>query len=192
MPSIRRGLLRTVSALKLFAFFAGASFTSGAAIYFLLRFFTRWAGNGQTVFGGLFRMYMYHEKHPLQYIGLVALVYGFLAAGCASYRPRLQGRVFLRTYLLIVGATVVLASIPGGVLWTIHDMQAGYFPEGSRFWTAIWDGVSGGLSVGWLVVLISFPCNILAVAAGYPITKIGFALSLHYSLRIGEDRRHSG
>jgi len=62
-------------------------------------------------------------------------------------------------------------------MWVIHDMQAGYFTEGSRFWTSIRWGAWEGIKGGWLVILLSIPYNLLGSIAGYFVTRYGFALA---------------
>ncbi|MBL8993541.1 MAG: hypothetical protein JNM63_09390 [Spirochaetia bacterium] len=84
-----------------------------------------------------------------------------------------------RKHLLIVVillSTVFVASMPGGVLWKIHDMRAGYFPNGIRLWQDLVWGAREGMQVGWLIPLSSFPYNLLVFVAGYAIAWAGFQL----------------
>jgi len=129
------------------------------------------------VFGGLYRMFLYHESHPFQYIAVVALTYGVIATGCALRLSRLAGWRHSAAIVGIIFATVLVASVPGGVLWKIHDMQAGYFTTGSRFWSDLLWGASTGLQVGWLVIALSLPYNIIGLILGYAVTHLGFRLS---------------
>ncbi len=117
-------------------------------------------------FAGLFRMFMYHEEHPLQYIGIVAVVFGILGA---IWWRNFGDAIGLKRWISIlacVALTILIASVPGGILWAIHDMQAGFFPEGSRFWSDLRWGAKEGLLVGWLVILMSIPYNLIGLAAG--------------------------
>jgi hypothetical protein len=52
------------------------------------------------------------------------------------------------------------------MLWFYHDMQAGYFPAN---WTnrMVSNGISMGLSTGWLIIMLSIPYNILGLVAAY-------------------------
>lgn len=117
-------------------------------------------------FGGLFRMFMYHEKHAFQYIGLVAVVFGAVGTVWHEWLGSCTGWRRWLSILAVMVVTILLASAPGGVLYAIHDMQAGYFPEGQRFWNALWWGAGQGLVLGWLVILASIPYNLLGVIIG--------------------------
>ena len=120
----------------------------------------------EHVFGGLFRMFMYHEEHPLQYITVVSVVFGIIGTFWLRVFGHTTGR---RRWISIIGAiglTIVVASIPGGILWKIHDMQAGYFPRGARFLEGLLWGAKEGLMEGWLVIVASIPYNLLGFGIG--------------------------
>jgi hypothetical protein len=159
--------------LRLFTFLFGWSFTLGSAGYFLLRMVMPQG----WVFGALYRMFVYHWAHPLQYIGLVSLCYSVVATVAILLPADPVGRWPRLAIPLIIVLSIVLASPAGGVLWVIHDMQAGYFPEGSRFWEAIQWGAVEGMTTGWLVILLSIPFNILGVFVGYELTRRGHQMT---------------
>lgn len=120
------------------------------------------------VFGALFRMFLYHEEHAFQYIALMSAIFS-LVSTTALFSSRLnqeRGKLFLM-YLGCVMTTVVLASPLGGIMWTLHDMQAGYFLEGYRFYSALWQGACVGLCVGWIIILGSMPYNLFGILAGW-------------------------
>ena len=119
-----------------------------------------------AAFGGLFRMFMYHEAHPFQYIGIVAIVFGIIGAGWVRFFGGTEGWKRWTSILLCMVLTIIAASVPGGILWKIHDMQAGYFTEGARFWRDLWWGAKEGLLVGWFVILISIPYNLIGLLIG--------------------------
>ena len=119
-----------------------------------------------AAFGGLFRMFMYHEAHPFQYIGIVAIVFGIVGSGWVRYFGATEGLKRWLSILLCILLTIFVSSVPGGILWKIHDMQAGYFTEGARFWGDLWWGAKEGLLVGWLVMLISIPYNFIGILIG--------------------------
>jgi hypothetical protein len=146
-------------------------------------FFSAWLGylllqlfmpEGRGAFAGLYRMFMYHCEKPGQYIFIVSLFYAViatpLALRCRARNRKPPGLLILLAMLL----PLVPASPIGGMLWVIHDMQAGYFPEGDRFWKALQWGALEGIRSGWLVILGSIPYNLLGLAAGYFITRFGF------------------
>lgn len=159
-------------AFRLFAFFAASAFLLGSLGYLALH-----AVNPRGyVFGGLYRMFLYHESHPFQYIAIVAFSYAVIATPCAVRWPHLVGWRRSAAIICIIVATVLAASVPGGVLWKIHDMQAGFFTTGARFWKDLLWGASTGLQVGWLIIGFSVPYNIIGVIAGYSVTNFGFKL----------------
>lgn len=134
------------------------------------------------VFGTLYRMFLYHWEYPYQYIASVSIVYGLLATPLSIRFRRNQNMSFL-IYSLGVALVILVASPIGGMLWVIHDMQAGYFTEGARFRDDLMWGALEGLRSGWLVILLSMPYNIFGLIAGYFITNHGFK-------RVGLDQIH--
>lgn len=158
--------------LTLFFFFSVSCFAAGCVGYLVLRLVMP----GGWVFGALYRMFLYHWEHPFQYIILVSVVYGLIASvfaiGLRNRRKTSRLAVFS-----IVGLTIFAASPLGGVLWVIHDMQAGYFTEGARFRRDLLWGALEGLKSGWLVILLSIPYNLFGLAAGYFVTAHGFKLA---------------
>ncbi len=158
--------------IRLFCAFFGMSFIVGIGSYSFLHFVC-----GQRhVFGALFRMFVYHEQHPAEYLAVVASSYALFAAAW-GVRSRSFG---WRRHLGVLGvlmATLLLSSAVGGVLWHFHDMQAGHFPPWERRLTAFAEGISSGIAVGWLLVLLSFPLNVISVAFAY-------AAALYFPRRI--------
>lgn len=158
--------------VHLFALFFIASFVFGISGYSLLHHVV-----GQhKVFGELFRMFPYHEQHPTPYIAIVAFFYAVLA-GAWSARSQAVGR---RRHLQLLGvliATLILSSAVGGILWTFHEMQAGYFPPWERRIEAFGNGIVSGFCFGWVIVLLSFPFNVLSLLFAY-------ALALYLPQRI--------
>jgi hypothetical protein len=156
---------------KLFAYYLLASFSTASLCYIIFETFF-----GNRVFGALFRMFAYHWQHPFQYIAIACVTFAIVAALFSPQIARLAGwRRGLATLAVMVGS-LVIASVPGGILWSIHDMQAGYFPEGDRFWHALGDGASMGLHVGWLVIALSIPYNIAGLIVGFLIMTYGFRI----------------
>lgn len=128
----------------------------------------------QAVFGSMYRMYLYHYQHPYQYIAIFCAVYALAAAWLVTCKPHLQGLRRLLSIALLLLITIALASMAGGVLWKIHDMQAGYFPAGSRFWRDLWWGATNGLLAGWWVLLISTPFNLICLPGFVYVTWLAF------------------
>jgi hypothetical protein len=121
--------------------------------------------------GALYRMFLYHWVHPYQYILVVSIVYGILATIWYYYFYELKT---WKKYLSIVGLlviTVAISSIPCGVLWVIHDAQAGFFPETSYFVKNLFWGAKTGLYLGWFIVALSIPYNIIMCVWGIIMTE---------------------
>ncbi len=136
-----------------------------------------WVMPDGGVFGALFRMFLYHWAHPLQYIALMSLCYTLVACLVILSPNNPVGRRPRLVIPFIMAASIIVASPAGGVLWVFHDMQAGYFPEGRRFWEAIRWGAVEGIRSGWLIILSSIPYNILGVVAGYWVTWGGYTMA---------------
>lgn len=167
--------------LKIFLFFQVSSFLVGAAIYSIAAYALelRW------VFGSLYRMFGYHVEHPFQYVFVVSVCFASVATGYASKVSASVGWKRRIRILTILAASIVVASVPGGVLWKIHDMQAGYFPQGMKFWSDLAGGAVMGLELGWLIVLLSFPYNLCCAFAAYWLVVGGIRLATP-KLRIGQ------
>jgi len=124
------------------------------------------------VFGNPYGMILYQDRYPLAYIALCCACFGPLAAGATNaFRRRGPwGRVGVVALLAL--ATVVLSSPLGGMLWEWHDMRAGYFPDN---WAQVLflNGARDGLTVGWFIVLLSVPYNVLGLLVCYRLMAAG-------------------
>ncbi len=156
---------------KRFFFFLVSSFSLALIGYYLLFFIMP----GHYVFGALYRMFLYHWAFPVPFIFLVCLIYSFVALPFSKpfLRTKTPGRIALTA--MIVLTTIFLASPLGGVIYYYIDMLAGFFPDN---WLRhlIDQGFKDGFSLGWLIILLSFPYNILGTIACYFVTKKGAAL----------------
>ncbi|MCH2206851.1 MAG: hypothetical protein MK132_13415 [Lentisphaerales bacterium] len=139
------------------------SFALGALLYHLLRFI------GKRVFGGGYRMFIYHSSHPYQYIYLVALILGVAATVWFRFFTKLEGIKKFISVIATLVMIILLVSISGGILWTIHYMYEGYFPEGLLFWKSILLGAIDGFVLGGLIILVSVPFNIFSFVIGFKL-----------------------
>ncbi len=121
----------------------------------------------QMVFGALYRMFLYHERHPYQYIALFCAVFAVVLVWLLGAWPRTRRSPVWALTAWALLLSLVVASALGGGLWKLHDMQAGYFPQGERFWRDLWWGVEAGLLLGWRVLLASTPFQLLCLPAFY-------------------------
>jgi len=149
-------------------FYGLTSFGCAAVGYGLLA----WALPGHHVFGAPYRMLLYHEAHPLAYIGLCCVLFGPLAAMATEAFRRRAGWGRVGVLAVVALATLTLSAPLGGMLWYWHDMRVGYFPP---HWVQrlLLAGGCDGLAVGWLVVLLSVPYNALGLAVGYGLLVAG-------------------
>jgi hypothetical protein len=167
-------------AIKLFGFFALASFGIGSLAYLALVSILP----QERVFGALPRMFLYHHARPFEYIAVVALTYAAIATSGVIFWPRPANWRRKLAIIAIMLLSIFSASIPGGILWKLHDMQAGFFPKGTQFWQDLLWGATAGLENGWLIVTLSIPYNLLVAIPIYWLTLRGFkfAASLDSSI----------
>ena len=124
----------------------------------------------ESAFAGAPRMFVYHEQHPMQYIGIVAVSYALVAAlwTVCMKRPR-RGVSRMLEVLVVILVALALACPLGGMLWHFHDMQAGFFPN---FWLRkLLGGFADGLMIGPRLIFYSFPYNLIGVIVGYFATN---------------------
>ena len=152
--------------VKLFFIYSAVCFVLASVGYFTLQSVMPQG----YVFGVFFRMILYHWHYPLQYIALISFFYGVTATLWAEYYGHLK---LWKRFCSILGmfvVTILLSSAPGGILWKIHDMQAGFFPSGQKLWSDLTWGASQGIFLGWLIIALSIPYNFLGVIIGYVAT----------------------
>ena len=121
---------------------------------------------GGSAFAGVPRMFVYHEQHPMQYIGIVAVSYALVAALWTVFmKRRCTGALRILEVLAVILVALVLACPLGGMLWHFHDMLAGFFPN---FWVRkLLGGFVDGLMVGPLIIFYSSPYNLIGLIVGY-------------------------
>ncbi len=115
-------------------------------------------------------MFVYHEKHPMQYIGVVAVCYALVAAlWTVCMKRQRRGVLRILEVLAVILVALVLACPLGGMLWHFHDMLAGFFPN---FWLRkLLGGFADGLMIGPRLIFYSFPYNLIGLIFGYLATN---------------------
>jgi len=160
-----------ITKFKQLVFFWSASFTIATIGYYLLYVIMP----NHWVFGTSYRMFTYHWQHPMLYISIPCFFYGIIATIFSNKFLDMKplGRILLT--LAIIVSTVLFSSPFGGMLWHYHDMQAGYFPY-NWFSKMVELGFSWGFSMGWLIIGLSIPYNIIGSIVCYYLTKKGATL----------------
>jgi hypothetical protein len=157
--------------LKKILFSFTTSFILATGLYYVL-----WAlMPDNRVFGVLYRMYPYHYEHPLAFIAIPCLFYGIIAALLAKrFAGQKTGIQVLLTVLILL-LTVLVSSPFGGMLWHYYDMEAGFYPDN---WCQkiIVNGTKDGLELGWLIVALSIPYNIIGSIVCFFLTRAGSRL----------------
>jgi len=148
------------------------SFIGGALLFLGLKMLlTAIEGRDSTPVGYLFRMFMYPDQHPLQYVAVVAVPFAVLTA---LWTVTMNRRLHSKRWLQITGVillSLVISSILGGLLWTFHDMQAGYFPAYDMMVDHFQQGAWWGLTLGPIIVALSIPMNVLAFVIAYTVAS---------------------
>jgi hypothetical protein len=154
--------------IKRLLYFWCLSFVIATSCYYLL-----WAIMPMHyVFGTWPRMFLYHYQYPVLYITIPCFFYGIVATYYSNKFCAQSSKQQILTTISIAALTILISMPFGGMLWVYHDMQAGYFPANCTN-RIISNGISMGLSTGWLIILVSIPYNILGLITSYFITKFG-------------------
>lgn len=149
--------------------FTICAFLPGIAAYdFLAAILPRHA-----VFGAWYRMPLYHYQHPYQYIFVVALCYGICASLWVRWFGHLRGPARAGSIVLTMLVSLQIACVAGGVLWGIHDIQAGFVPPTGILVRNLMWAATRGLAYGWVLVALSFPYNLVAAIFGYVLAHYG-------------------
>lgn len=159
------------SVLKRLLFYWISSYVLATLMYYILWLIMP----RHKVFGALYRMFLYHREFPLQYIAIPCLFYGIIATLLSGKfsNKNIQGQILLT--IIIIVSSILLSSPFGGALWHYHDMKAGYFPPN---WISkmISEGFTWGLELGWLIIGLSIPYNIIGSITCFFLTKKGTEL----------------
>lgn len=163
-----------MNSIKQFLFYLISSFSLAVIVYYILWLIMP----HNSVFGSWFRMYSYHHENPLPFIFIPCFFYAVFAK---LFSPKFENsnafKRFRITALMVI-LIIFISSPLGGMLYFYFDMKAGYFPDN---WLSIMieNGVSAGLSLGWLIVLLSFPYNVIGIIVCYLLTKKGSKLIMN-------------
>lgn len=148
-------------------YLVSSSFLAVFGYYFLGHFFP-----DGYLFGSYFRMSPYHNQHPIYFILIPCFFYSILATYFAHDFYNLTKPKQLKKIIKIIALTIFISSPFGGMLYFYYDMCTGYFP--SNWMERMFEkGISTGFQIGWLIIVLSIPYNILGTIICYFLTKIG-------------------
>jgi hypothetical protein len=169
---VRRDHFLPTPRLCLWVSIFGATVAAELVCYGLLTSLT-----GDSPISYEYHMTMYPELFPAQYAAAMALPYSILATAWATKQPprTVLGNVVRRTAL--IGLAFVLGGGLCGILWVVHDMQAGYVPPVDRAIRNIVEGAVNGVGFGVRIALRSYPLNIMGIMAAYGILSIARLLA---------------
>lgn len=158
--------------LKRLIFYWIISFIISVIIYYVLWLIMP----NHSVFGALMLMYLYHYEYPINFISIPCFFFGIFATMFTDrfIKKPTGSRVVL--LMLILFLTVLFSSPIGGMLWHYYDMQAGFFPK-NWLTKIITIGTEEGLEVGWFIVLISIPYNVIIAVSWYFLMLKGSRLN---------------
>ena len=162
-----------ISRPRLFLFVLLSSLAAWSAICAVQR--AVWPGG--RVFESLYRMLAYHDTHAYAFIAVVAVVFALVAAAAGPRVDRLSGWRRGAAVAGVLGASVVLAGAPGGVLWVVYDTLAGFVPSRAILKNNLVHGAGDGLAVGWFVAAVSMPFSLFATVAGCGLLEAGLRLA---------------
>ena len=162
-----------ISRLRLFAFLVPASLAAWSGLFWAQRALLP----DRDVFASLYRMFTYHEHYAVAFIAVVSVSFGTVGAAAGPALARQPGGRRLAAMLGVLAAAVVVASAPGGVLWVLCDIRAGFVPPRAVLADNLVWGATSGLGLGWLIVAASAPFNVFAAAAGVGLLRVGLRLA---------------
>jgi hypothetical protein len=155
------------STLKNLFYYWFSSLLTAIIGYYMLQM----VSSNKIVFGSFFRMHSYHHENPIEFIVIPCFVFGLIATFFSNnFESKTKFKRILITLTIVI--TTIILSLPlGGFLYFYYDMKAGFFPN-NWIEIIISKGFSQAFSVGWFIILVSFPYNILGIAATYIILKV--------------------
>ena len=130
---------------------------------------------GHNVFGSWYSMINYHMEYPHAFIAIPCFFYGIIAPlfSKSFLQSRLKKRLLANSFIILV--VVFLSSPIGGMLWHFFDMKTGYFPKNWPYKLLV-KGSVDGLRMGWLIIVLSIPYNLLGITMSFALTKKGSEL----------------
>lgn len=162
-----------MSRTRLFLFSLAGSFAVWSATAALLR--AVWPG--RDVFAAAYGMIMYPEAHPYAFIGVVSVAFACVAAIAGPALARLSGGRRVAALVGVVVGAVVVAGVPGGLLYTALDIQAGFVPPSYTLRANLMSNAMNGLMLGPILAVMSVPFSVVALLAGVGVLHAGLRMA---------------
>lgn len=118
------------------------------------------------------RMFLYHHEHLIAFISIPCFFYRIIATILVEKFSKQSVLCKILLTIVIIVLTILVSSPFGGMLWHYYDIRYGFFPP-NWFWKMVELGFTWGLSLGWLIILLSIPYNIFGSIACYFLTQKG-------------------
>ncbi len=131
---------------------------------------------GYDVFGAVFlvRIPLYYNQYPYQYIFIVAVTYGLVATLWVRSRGHLRGWRRVTSIGAAIFIVIVVASIPGGILWAVHDIQAGFVPPFDTLVNHLFSiGMAGPIFIWSILITSSMSYILFGYLIGYFLMDFG-------------------
>ncbi len=109
----------------------------------------------------------YHWAHPYSFI-MVFAVFFMITMLLTGNRKTAHSNMF---YFIFYVVWIVLSLVFSGLLWSIFDMNAGYFPQGADLFKKIFSDMFYGLIWGGWAILSAIPFNFLVFGMSFFIIK---------------------
>jgi hypothetical protein len=154
-----------MNALKIIGLYFLSAFLGAVFLYEVLKYVLP---EGYVFFID-YKMIPYHYLYSYQYLALLAFFYSVILFLMSNLFPQ---RHFFFIYISSIMVTVFICSPLGGLLWVLHDMQAGYFLTGERLQEYFLWGAKEGFLVGWKMIIFSMPYNIILFIGLYFVSVL--------------------
>jgi hypothetical protein len=110
----------------------------------------------------------YHWAHPYSFLMVFAVLFMITMLLVARTKKIIQHGMF---YFIFYALWILLSLVFSGFVWSLFDMNAGYFPQGLDLFKKIFSDMFYGLTWGGLAILSAIPFNFLVFAVSFFIIK---------------------
>lgn len=116
------------------------------------------------------RLVPYYHYYPYQYICMISLIYSVVSLIWISFFKS-QSVIWRRINILVViFLTLTISSVFCGMLWCLHDSNAGFWPTTPVLINNLMSSAINGLLYGWAIIFLSMPYNFITFILGFVFT----------------------